>query len=167
MAAREELPKFIDKGRQQVTGQMMMARMMGEYAVKEGQKEAEKLVKQAQDRLGDLAGGPARPAPSAAPSPAREAAAAAPSEQAPTPTTAAAPSNGNGSRAKPSSQSTQASGAELAIPGYDTLSASQVVTRLAGLSTDELEAVRAYELATRHRKTILSRVAQLQTGAPA
>lgn len=165
MAAREELPKFIDKGRQQVTGQMMMARMMGEYAVKEGQKEAEKLVKQAQDRLGDLAGGPARPAPAPAPSPARQAGGAAPSEQAPT--TAAAPTNGNGSRAKPSSQTTQASGAELAIPGYDTLSASQVVTRLAGLSTDELEAVRAYELATRHRKTILSRVAQLQTGAPA
>jgi len=50
----------------------------------------------------------------------------------------------------------------LAIPGYDSLSASQVVQRLAGLAPDELEAVRAYEAATRGRRTILARVSQLQ-----
>ena len=54
----------------------------------------------------------------------------------------------------------------LAIPGYDALSASQVVQRLAGLSDDELEAVRSYESTTRGRKTILNRVEQLRTGAP-
>jgi hypothetical protein len=140
-----------------------MARMMGEYAVKAGQREAEKLDTQAQERLGDLGGSSARPAP--APSRPAPAAAASPSEPAPAP--AAAPSNGNGSGGNGSTATARASGAELAIPGYDTLSASQVVTRLAGLSADELEAVRAYELSTRHRKTILSRVAQLQTGAPA
>ena len=53
--------------------------------------------------------------------------------------------------------------AELAIPDYDNLSASQVVPRLAGLSTDELEAVRRYEAAGRGRKTILNKVAQLQS----
>ena len=53
----------------------------------------------------------------------------------------------------------------LAIPGYDTLSASQVVQRLGGLSADELEAVRAYEEASRKRKTILARVEQLQSGS--
>ena len=52
---------------------------------------------------------------------------------------------------------------DLAITGYDSLSASQVVTRLDGLGTDELEAVRAYEIAHRGRKTILNKVAQLQT----
>jgi hypothetical protein len=50
----------------------------------------------------------------------------------------------------------------LAIPGYDALSASQVVQRLAGLAPDELEAVRTYEVATRARRTILNRIAQLQ-----
>ena len=50
----------------------------------------------------------------------------------------------------------------LAIPGYDSLSASQVVQRLTGLSRPELEAVHAYEEAGRGRKTILTRVAQLQ-----
>jgi hypothetical protein len=50
----------------------------------------------------------------------------------------------------------------LAIPGYDTLSASQVVQRLGGLSAPELEAVHRYENAMRGRRTILSKVAQLQ-----
>lgn len=51
----------------------------------------------------------------------------------------------------------------LAIPDYDGLSASHVVNRLAGLSAVELEALRRYEAANRGRKTILSKVAQLQT----
>ncbi|MET0903029.1 MAG: hypothetical protein ABWZ52_07310, partial [Acidimicrobiales bacterium] len=54
------------------------------------------------------------------------------------------------------------SAASLAIPDYDGLSASQVVSRLAGLSPAELESVRSYEVAGRGRKTILSKVAQLQ-----
>ncbi len=53
----------------------------------------------------------------------------------------------------------------LAIPDYDSLAASQVVPRLAGLTADELEAVRAYEAAHRARRTILGRVAQLQQSA--
>ena len=52
--------------------------------------------------------------------------------------------------------------ADLAIPGYDTLSASHVVQRLAGLSAAELAAVGDYETATRGRRTILAKVAQLQ-----
>jgi hypothetical protein len=52
----------------------------------------------------------------------------------------------------------------LAIPGYDSLSASQVVPRLAGLDPEELELVRKYEIAGRGRRTILSRIAQLQDG---
>lgn len=50
----------------------------------------------------------------------------------------------------------------LAIPGYDSLSASQVVQRLAGLSQEELAAVGEYETAHRGRRTILTRVGQLK-----
>jgi hypothetical protein len=53
--------------------------------------------------------------------------------------------------------------ASLAIPGYASLSASQVVQRLAGLSGAELEAVGAYEASNRGRRTILARVTQLQS----
>ncbi len=49
----------------------------------------------------------------------------------------------------------------LPIPGYDTLSASQVVERLTGLGSDELDAVHAYEAAHRGRRTILGKIEQL------
>jgi hypothetical protein len=52
--------------------------------------------------------------------------------------------------------------ATLSIPDYDSLSASQVLPRLVGLSAGELEAVRAYEAEHRGRRTILGRIAQLQ-----
>jgi hypothetical protein len=51
----------------------------------------------------------------------------------------------------------------LAIPDYDNLSASQVVPRLGGLSTDELDEVLRYESAKRGRKTILNKIAQLRS----
>jgi len=49
----------------------------------------------------------------------------------------------------------------LPIPEYDQLSASQVVERLDGLTTTELDAVRAYEIAHRGRSTILGKIMQL------
>lgn len=49
----------------------------------------------------------------------------------------------------------------LAIPDYDALAASQVLPRLTGLGTEELEAIRDYESAHRGRRTILARLAQL------
>lgn len=58
----------------------------------------------------------------------------------------------------------------LAIPGYDALSALQVVGRLGALRPDELEAVAAYERAHRARRTILAKASQLAAatapGAP-
>jgi hypothetical protein len=55
-----------------------------------------------------------------------------------------------------------AEGLALPIPEYDSLAASQVVPRLAGLAPSELEAVRRYEAARRGRRTILAKIAQLQ-----
>jgi hypothetical protein len=49
----------------------------------------------------------------------------------------------------------------LAIPGYEALSASQVVRRLDGLAPTELEAIYEHEAATRRRRTILPRTQQL------
>jgi hypothetical protein len=49
----------------------------------------------------------------------------------------------------------------LAIPGYDSLAASQVVQRLEGLLPEELDEVRRYEESTRGRRTILGRINQL------
>ena len=51
----------------------------------------------------------------------------------------------------------------LAIEGYDSFAASQVVARLASLDPSELAAIREYESATRRRQTILNRIAQLES----
>jgi hypothetical protein len=60
-----------------------------------------------------------------------------------------------------SENGTSTSNASLPIPGYDSLSASQVVERLAGLSPDELDTVRAYEGTHRNRRTILGKIDQI------
>lgn len=133
---REELPKVIARGHQEAN----MAKMMGQFAVGMGRQEIEKRLKQ-------VAEGPApKPAPAAAAKPA-----------AATPTAAAAPT--------PASNGTEVTvhdANNLAIPGYDTLSASQIVQRLAGLNAKELAAIGSYEAAGRGRRTILNRVAQLR-----
>ena len=77
----------------------------------------------------------------------------------PTTPTASRPSN---TRPRPTRVADSAIGAgELAVPGYDSLAASQVVARLSGLSAEELQLVRRYEQANRARRTILLRIAQL------
>ena len=64
--------------------------------------------------------------------------------------------------ATPRTRATAATAATLPINNYDTLSASQIVPRLAGLRPEELTRVRAYENSHRRRRTILGRIAQLQ-----
>ena len=149
LTAREELPRLVEKGREQVHDQATTARLMGEFALQEGRRDLGERAKKVTDTFSGVAGTrrPAAPAPPAAPS---APVAPSPNIPAPAPVVPAAPTG-----PRPSDDG-------LAIPGYDALSASQVVQRLAGLSAEELEAVRAYESATRGRKTILHRVDQLQ-----
>jgi pyruvate/2-oxoglutarate dehydrogenase complex dihydrolipoamide acyltransferase (E2) component len=151
--AEEVIPQLIEKGKQQVT----MARMFGELAVQQGQTEASKAISKVQEQATEVVeqlGGRRNHQDPPAPAPARAPASSAPaSAEAPAP---AAPA---------SSPATTPSGpavATLAIPDYDSLSASQVVPRLEGLSGAELDAVRAYEAGHRGRKTILNKISQLQ-----
>ena len=148
-------PALVEKGKNQVTA----ARMMGEFAVRLGQGEACKLIGQV---LGSDARG-ASPAPSTAASSgtgdrkvekAAKPGAAGNTDQ--------ADKAGKARAAETSAPRQPAAKPDLAIPDYDGLSASQVVTRLGGLAPDELEAVRRHEAANRGRKTILNKVAQLQ-----
>ncbi len=132
VTARTQLPDMVAKGRAQIEGQVTVARFIGQFAVKQGKVEFEKRLK---------AFSPA-PEPEPAPAPVVE---PGPVTAAPAPAQAPAPP-----------------AADLAIPGYDALSASQVVQRLAGLAPSELEQVRAYEAAKRGRKTVLTKITQLQ-----
>jgi hypothetical protein len=147
LMARDNLPSIIERGRKQFGQQTMLARMMGQHAV----REAEKRVRSRIDAFAEPPPPPQR-RPATSPS---AAAATTPATPAP-PTT----HDGNGKAAPAEAKPTAD---HLAIPGYDTLSASQVVQRLPGLSADELDAVRAYEEATRGRRTILTKIGQLQS----
>lgn len=164
-------PQLIDKGRNQVT----MARLLGKFAVEQGRGEATKAAAKLQDQaagLLDLLAGAAAPLPADAavkpparppsrPSPRSGANASGPARQAARKVAGVAPTPNRTSR-RPQAAAVPTA-ASLAIPDYDGLSASHVVNRLAGLAPAELEAVRSYEAAHRGRKTILSKVAQLQT----
>jgi len=186
--ARDALPELIDKGRDRFIGPVSSARVMGHLAVSQGQREAERAVAHATDRLagmglipgcrrsphGDVAEPVAPSDPSDRPAPSGPSGAQAPpvpdfdldavpqamapSPVAPMGTSPVAPMG----TSPVAPTGTAVSADDLAIPGYDSLSAPQVVQRLAGLSTEELDAVRSYEAATRHRKTILTRIVQLQ-----
>lgn len=54
-----------------------------------------------------------------------------------------------------------ASAADLPIQEYDGLSASQVVSRLSGLTPEELRAIRSYEVGSRGRRTVLLAIDRL------
>jgi hypothetical protein len=148
------LPQLIEKGKSQVA----MARMVGQFAVTQGRGEAEKLAGRLQEQalgvLGQISDA-VSVVPKSVPAPIAAVAKVATDTARPPASTA------------PDSEERLAGVAidvaTLAIPDYDGLSASHVVNRLAGLAPAELESVRLYELANRGRKTILSKVAQLQS----
>jgi hypothetical protein len=170
--AREELPRIIEKGRQELTNQATVAKMMGEYAVAEGRKEASKRLEQAGAAAGSLRSVGERKSSGPAPAPPAASTTAVSPPAPPVPTPPPAPATPTAPAVTPPPAPVTApaptppapSSDGLAIPGYDALSASQVVQRLAGLSGAELEDVRSYEAATRGRKTILNRVEQLRAG---
>jgi hypothetical protein len=154
ITAAEEFPRLVEKGRHRVEGQVHTARLVGQFAVQMGRRQFGQIL----GRLGSQ--------PDDEPAGARDA--GAPS----VPHEASPPVPGDGARepvgALPTLGGTVGNGSgpanALAIPGYDSLSASQVVQRLDGLSRPELEDVRSHEMSHRHRRTILHRIDQLLAG---
>jgi hypothetical protein len=174
----EELPRLAARGRERLGVRVSSARAVGQFAVKAGHDEFLRRsegwfprsgARRASDAGPATAGstGPADPtgpgagdigSPQEAPMapPTTAAAGGAPTSvgEGPGPATEGAPSVGRGNGHVPTVTT-------LSIPGFDALSASQVVQRLDGLNRSELVSVRAYEASNRGRRTILSRVDQL------
>ncbi len=154
LAARDLLPELADRGRRQLEARLAAASVVGRLAVKEATRQADQVLRRLTDQGQAVvrgAGLVSRPTVDAAGEP---------------PATVADDRTAGGPvEPPPDEQGGGLDPAELSIPGYDTLSASQVVQRLPGLSPEELEAVRAYELAGRARKTILHKVAQLKAAS--
>jgi hypothetical protein len=161
VTARMKYPQMVAEGRKQLASHAKVGRFVAQTATSRGKQEAEKAMSRLRDN-----GQPTASAPSAAPADAAEAAEAEAEAE-----TAAEPEVHSIAEEEvipvrhddddPTTAGSVAAD-ELAIPGYDSLAASQVVQRLDGLTDRELEAVRRYEVAHRARKTVLGKVAQLQ-----
>ena len=157
----EELPKLAARGRERLGIRVSSARAMGQFAVRAGQREFRRRSKGLVHRAGPVPGG-------SVPSKAGEVTG---DKGGPGPAPAPGAVTLRTVRARPAdpavpSRPTPGSGhvppvTALSIPGFDALSASQVVQRLDGLNRSELVSVRTYESSTRGRRTILSRVDQL------
>ncbi len=146
LAALESLPRWVEAGRRQMGARLDSARVVGRLVVDQGSRQSGDLLRRVAEQADTVMAGlglvPEVPdAAGDAP------AAATTTPPVPSPSAGSAPVG--------------LDPAQLAIPGYDTLSASQVVQRLPGLSPEELAAVRLYELAGRARKTVLLKAAQL------
>ncbi len=172
--ARDLFPDLVAKGRNQVT----VMKMLGRFAVQQGSDKGRTafvdIGAQAVSMLpGVSMAGPPDDVDDAAAEIGTERVPVAPSDAGtvepvtPTPDTATDPSTSatdDGTEEPGDAVDPPVEVSSLAIPDYDSLSALQVVPRLEGLTNVELEAVGRYEAATRARKTILNKVAQLQAG---
>lgn len=161
------LPTLVERGKNQVAA----ARMIGKFAVDAGGAEVAKQLGRLAEQVGEQSGlggivdlitGRRPAAASASPSPKTPAPARPSGNGAAAPDAVESPSE-PAAAAAPKAKTPSGNTAHLAITDYDSLSASQVVNRLGGLSSTELEAVKDYEGAHRGRKTILNKIAQLQS----
>ncbi len=160
--ARQLLPRFIDRGRSQV----VLARVVGRYAVEKGSTRAGGYLGQSQEQVSALLQTlgllPEDREPPADPGDVEEFEGDVLVFHSPAAEPAPTPEADIGFEPEPDREPVP-DVASLAIPDYDNLSASQVVPRLGGLSDGELDAVRRYEAAERGRKTILNKIAQLRS----
>jgi hypothetical protein len=161
----EELPRLAARGRDRLGVRVSSARAVGQFAVKAGHDE---FVRRSDGWFHRSASRTATPGGTAAPTPAPSAdpvGDCGPVGDASPPGSVAgsvaSPGERSGATRPPAVNGHIPSVGTLSIPGFDALSASQVVQRLDGLNRSELVSVRAYEASTRGRRTILSRVDQL------
>lgn len=184
----EELPSLVEKGRNRIEGRSATARVVGQFAVQIGSREVSRRVRQvleAEEPKPVRSPRPAAPVRAAdksgLPSPAHGHGHGTLSHAPRADVDRADVDRADVDRAEVDtaevdtaevdidtsrSSNGQARVGDLAIPAYDTLSASQVVKLLAGLSHDELIEVESHERSNRHRATILNRVEQLLSGEP-
>jgi hypothetical protein len=139
IAVRDDLPRYAQQGRQALENRVMLARFIGQFAVKQGQRELAKLIearRQTTDR---------------------------PTTEEPVHVHVVRESARPQEAATVTGAAVEAPEADqLPIAEYESLAASQVVQRLGSLLPEELEAIRAFEVAHRARRTVLGKIAQLQ-----
>ena len=140
----EEVPKLLEKSRSRVTEDIYQAKYVGRFAVRHGRSELVRWFGMGVDSLVNEED----------PDPKHQ-------EVPDKPAKSTKESHVGESQPQTSSKTKDSRLRDLAIHSYDSLSASQVVKRLAGLSKDELKVIRAYEHEARGRRAILENADQL------
>jgi hypothetical protein len=163
--ARQELPNLIATGRTQVDSQVTLAKFVGKMAVSRGKRAVER-------RLDEL-----RASSSSSPSSSQSAGSSvAPIDVsgvetpvASFPDVAASSTvdiDPDAATSLPEAIIAAVAATDLDEPlpidGYDSLAASQVVSRLASLTPAELSRIRLHEETHRARRTILGKISQLE-----
>ena len=153
----DAVPGLAERGRGPVEKRVAVARLVGRFAAEEaGRRLATAWSVPAHEQPHvPVAENIVAPRPAASPSTSAK-------SHARTRSSAPAAAGKDGPH-RSSTPATPAPGGDLPIPAYDTLAASQVVARLASLTVAELEAVRRHESATRRRRTVLHKIAQLSS----
>lgn len=138
------LPGLVERGRSQA----VMARTIGQFAVRSGSAQVQSRVSDVQRQVDSLL----RSFADLAASRRRNAAS--------TSTTSSASTDGTASPAPTAAVAEPSS--TLPIAGYDEMRAADIVPLLADLSADQRRTIEHHERANRARKTILARLAQLE-----
>jgi hypothetical protein len=131
-AFKDELPAYSRQGRQVVENRLMLAKFVGQMAVQQARREVDKRL-----------------------------AARQPAASTVVVDTVAHEVVDHGATSTASGDEVP-SADSLAIPGYESVPAVNVVQRLATLLPDEIEQIRRFEVANRGRRTILAKIASLQ-----
>lgn len=138
LAARQELPRLTERGRQTVEQRLMVARFVGTIAAQQGRREIER-------RLSGLARRSTTP----------------PGPTSTGPTNTGPTSTGSASAAAEQVSDTRSGMAPdpaLPIGDYTSLSATQIIGLLADLDLEELDEIERFERSTRNRRTVLNRI---------
>lgn len=137
LTLQEELPKLAAVGRQRASQQISVARLIGKFAVDRLLKTAGQRASRAPAVFTQTGAGGASPALAAVVNPLP---------------------------ATPVKPGIELLSSGLAVAGYDSLAASQIVAMLGSLTATELVEIRTYEATHRARRTVLGKLDQLLRG---
>lgn len=147
---RTDAPKLVATGRARLEERVRVAHWVGEMAVKVGRKKLRQRF------LAPEPATVAHVAPAAA-----EAAVAAPATAGRAQRGARPVSRAPGQPASGASTTGEVAATTPPFEGYDQLAAAQIVQLLGRLPHNELQLIRAYEAASRRRRTVLAKIDQL------
>src|SRR3954454_483873 len=144
MELSARFPDYAARGRSTVESQVGTARFIGEFAVQQGTRQLRRWVERTRAPQSEAAEPVGEPTP-------------------PVVTTADIIASDSAMPTEADHTVVTVVTGDLPLADYDSLAAAQILPLLVGLTAQELDAVRRYELAHRARMTVLGKIEQLSS----